>query len=85
MVVAAALASVPLGLSGAWMWAVFEADRQQLREFDRKVRAVVAARLDAVESGGGGVVSLTPEEVLATLAAVERQREEEISSAGRRT
>jgi hypothetical protein len=68
--VAAALASIPFGLSGSWLWSMHAMQKQQMEDFKRRVRVVVQSRLER----GDSVEQLTAESVLRDLAAIERAR-----------
>lgn len=41
LLIAAALASIPFGLSGAWLWSMHAMQTKQLEDFQRRVRLVV--------------------------------------------
>lgn len=66
--VGAALASIPLGLSGAWLYSANTLHKKGRAEFERKVRLVVQAKLE------DGERDLTVADVLRDLEAVERER-----------
>ena len=77
-IVGAALASIPLGVSGAWMLTANAMHEEGRADFERKVRLVVQAKLES------GQRDMTVAEVLRDLELVERERRQQEREAERR-
>jgi hypothetical protein len=71
LLIAAALACIPFGLSGAWLYSLNQMEDNQIEDFRRRVRLVVRARL---EQEGPDSANLTADSVLRDLMEVERAK-----------
>jgi len=69
-IVGAALATIPLGVSGAWLLTANAMHEEGRADFERKVRMIVQAKLE------NGQRDMTVAEVLRDFETVERERRE---------